>query len=287
MNVSSICAGEAIELTATSNLSLNQNSNCIGNTGSPNPWPYPSAFDAGIIDLGNIGAPSVFSISAWVNAGATQNGVSIFLDASHGGSANWVVQAFGNNTYTWGSLSFTLSPNVWQHVLLTYVNGSKKCYIDGQLVASVYNPISYSGSPQLYLGNWPEGGRRFNGLVDELYISYSELESANFTPSQVVNSPSSNSFGLWHFDEGSNGTAVNSVNGSAAQIGSWFWATRPIVSNATISWNGVPGASVQTVSPQITTTYVSSVLINGLTCTDSVTVVVNNPTIDLGNDVTA
>jgi hypothetical protein len=286
VNVSSICAGEAIELIATSNLSVNQNSNCIGNTGSPNPWPYPSAYNAGIIDLGNIGAQSVFSISTWVNAGATQNGISILLDASHGGSANWVVQAFGNNTYTWGSLSFTLTPNVWQHVLLTYVNGSKKCFIDGQLVASVYNPISYSGSPQLYLGNWPEGGRRFNGLVDELYITYSELQSSNFVPSQVINAPSANSFGLWHFDEGANGTTLNSVNGTVAQIGSWFWASRPIVGNATISWNGVAGSSTQTLSPVVTTTYVSSVLINGLTCSDSVTVAVNNPVIDLGADVT-
>ena len=286
VNVSSICSGEAVELTATSNLSVNQNSNCIGNTGSPNPWPYPSAYNAGIIDLGNFGAQSVFSISAWVNVGATQNGISILLDASHGGSANWVVQAFGNNTYTWGSLSFTLTPNVWQHVLLTYVNGSKKCFIDGQLVASVYNPISYSGSPQLYLGNWPEGGRRFNGLVDELYITYSELQSSNFVPSQVINTPSANSFGLWHFDEGANGTTLNSVSGTVAQIGSWFWASRPVVGNATISWNGVPGSSTQTLSPVVTTTYVSSVLINGLTCSDSVTVAVNNPVIDLGADVT-
>jgi hypothetical protein len=274
-------------LTGSSNLSLNQNSNCIGNTGSPNPWPYPSAYNAGIIDLGNIGAQSVFSISAWVNAGATQNGISILLDASHGGGANWVVQAFGNNTYTWGSLSFTLTSNLWQHVLLTYVNGSKKCYIDGQLVASVFNPISYSGSPQLYLGNWPEGGRRFNGLVDELYITYSELESANFTPSQVVSSPSANSFGLWHFDEGSNSSTLNSVNGSSAQIGSWYWATRAVLSDAIISWNGVAGSAVQTVSPLVTTTYVSAVTINSVTCSDSVTVVVNNPTIDLGSDVTA
>jgi hypothetical protein len=283
----SICAGAPVELTGSSNLSLNQNSNCIGNTGSPNPWPYPSAFDAGIIDLGNIGAQSVFSISTWVNAGATQNGISILLDASHGGSVNWVVQAFGNNTYTWGNLSFTLTPNVWQHVLLTYVNGSKKCYIDGQLVASVYNPISYSGSPQLYLGNWPEGGRRFNGLVDELYITYSELESANFTPSQVVSSPSANSFGLWHFDEGSNSSTLNSANGSTTQIGSWYWATRDVLSDAIISWNGVAGSPLQTVSPLVTTTYVSSVTMNSVTCSDSVTVVVNNPTINLGSDVTA
>jgi hypothetical protein len=55
---------------------------------------------------------------------------------------------------------------------------------------------------------------------------------------------------------------------------------------STYLWsNGATTASIS-VTPTQTTTYTCTVTTNGASCTDSVTVVVNNPTIDLGNDVT-
>jgi hypothetical protein len=198
---------------------------CIGNYGTPNPWPYPAPADAGIINLGSFGAQQVFSISMWVNPGVTQNGISILLDAAHGGTSNWVVQAFGNNTWTWGNMSFNLTPDTWQHLLLTYENGLKKCFINGKLISTINNPISYSGSPNLYLGNWPEGGRRFNGLVDELYITRDVLYTTDFTPPNYISAASSNTFGLWHFDEGTGATISNSAGASTA-LNNWYWSTR-------------------------------------------------------------
>jgi hypothetical protein len=53
------------------------------------------------------------------------------------------------------------------------------------------------------------------------------------------------------------------------------------------SWSTGATTSTINVSPTSTTTYTCTVTTNGVTCTDSVTVVVNNPTIDLGNDVAA
>jgi hypothetical protein len=48
--------------------------------------------------------------------------------------------------------------------------------------------------------------------------------------------------------------------------------------------NGASTANIN-VSPTSTTTYTCTTTTNGVSCTDSVTVVVNNPTIDLGSDV--
>ena len=53
------------------------------------------------------------------------------------------------------------------------------------------------------------------------------------------------------------------------------------------SWSNGSTAPTINVSPSTTTTYTCTITTNGVSCTDSVTVVVNNPTIDLGNDVTA
>jgi hypothetical protein len=50
--------------------------------------------------------------------------------------------------------------------------------------------------------------------------------------------------------------------------------------------NGATNPTIN-VSPTSTTTYTCTVTINGVSCTDSVTVVVNTPTIDLENDITA
>ena len=121
-----------IVLLGAVNLSMGQiNSNCIGNLGSPNPWPYPTASDGGYIPLGNFGAQNQFSISFWINPSTIQNGVAIILDASHGGSNNWVIQTLNSGaSWTWGNITFNLVPNTWQNVLLTYDNGLKKiCHI--------------------------------------------------------------------------------------------------------------------------------------------------------------
>ena len=58
--------------------------------------------------------------------------------------------------------------------------------------------------------------------------------------------------------------------------------------NVTTTYLWSTGATTATinVSPTSTTTYTCTTTTNGVSCTDSVTVVVNNPTINLGNDVT-
>jgi hypothetical protein len=220
------------------NLSMGQiNSNCIGNLGSPNPWPYPTASDGGYIPLGNFGAQNQFSISFWINPSTIQNGVAIILDASHGGSNNWVIQTLNSGaSWTWGNITFNLVPNTWQNVLLTYDNGLKKIFINGVLDQTINQVINYSGSPSLYLGNWPEGGRRFSGLIDEIYISTDIIANSNFTPVQY-NYASNNTWGLWHFDEGI-GTTTISASATSFPLNSWYWSNR-IISNVSCTSNTI------------------------------------------------
>jgi hypothetical protein len=220
-------------------------SSCIGNLGTPNTYPATSASSGGYIPLGSFGAQNVFSISMWIKPGQTQHGIAIIIDASHGGSSNWVIQTLNSgSTWTWGSGVFSLSTSEWQHLLLTYDNGNRKIFVNGIAVQSWFQSISYSGSPSLYLGNWPEGGRRFNGLVDELYIVSTILETENFTPSEIIASPAPTTFGLWHFDEGS-GLNTNNSTGTSFPLNTWYWDNRELNnsnSNNSISSNSIPAA---------------------------------------------
>jgi hypothetical protein len=272
-NDTSICLGESINLNLIG--ILPDSSNCIGNLGTPNPWPFPSAFDGGYIPIGNFGPQSVFSISMWINPAAVQNGVSIIIDASHGGSSNWVIQTLNSgSTWTWGNGVFTLIPDIWQHLLLTYDNGNRKVFLNGNQVQSWFQTISYSGSPSLFLGNWPEGGRRFNGLIDELYITTDVLYSSNFTPLEIVQNPNANTFGLWHFDEGSGINTSNILNNSYP-LNSWYWASRDIASGSqsTILWSTGQTTENINVSPNNNTQY--TVAVNDGTTTFNDTININ------------
>ena len=258
-NDTSICVGESFNLNLIG--ILPDSSNCIRNLGTPNPWPFPSAFDGGYIPIGTLGAQSIFSISMWINPAAIQHGVTIIIDASHGGSSNWVIQTLNSGTtWTWGSGVFTLTPNIWQHLLLTYDNGNRKVFVNGSQVQSWFQTISYSGSPALYLGNWPEGGRRFNGLIDELYITTDILHSNNFTPLEIVQNPSANTFGLWHFDEGAGISTSNTLNISYP-LNSWYWDRRNIASGnqSTILWSTGETAENINVTPNNNTQYTVTV----------------------------
>jgi hypothetical protein len=274
-NDTMVCEGSIVNLAIQQN---NSNSaSCIGNLMSPNPWPYPSAYNGGFIDLGNFGVQSNFSISMWVNPSIQQNGVSILMDCSHGGSSNWVIQSFGNsNLYTWGNMNINLTPNVWQHLLLTYNNGQKTCYINGVLSSNIYNPINYSGNPNLYLGNWPEGARRFSGLIDELFITQSILSPTDVFPIISINPLNNSTIGIWHFNEGIGSLSINSSTNQTVNIGSWYWSnTAPNYNQNSIFWSTGDTTATINVTPAQTTTYYCTVSNGIISCTDSVTVIVN------------
>jgi hypothetical protein len=277
-NDTTICNGTTIILNTigTNNVT---NSNAVYNSGNPNPWPYPSPVDGGYIPLGTFGTPTVFSLSCFINPSNVQNSIAIIMDCNHGGNFNWVIQNYPNissgSNWSFGALQFVLSPNSWQHLLITYDNGQKKAYVNGVLQASVQENINWSGNPGLFLGNWPEGGRRFQGGIDELYITYDLQYSSNFNPPNRVLNTSTNTFGLWHFDEGQ-GLLTEKSNGSNYSLNSWSWSNRDVVSTASCNWSNGATTSTISVTPTQTTTYYCTIS-NGISsCTDSVTVTVNS-----------
>jgi gliding motility-associated-like protein len=263
-----ICRGSTVTLNASP---FSQPNSVIYNPGLPNPWPSGSLADKGAIDLGNFGPRNVFSVSFWINPAATQNGISIILDCSHGGSINWVLQSVNSGTtWGWSTLEFPLTPNVWQHVLLTYDNGLKRVFVNGIMIATHNRVITYAGSPSIYLGNWPEGGRRFRGFIDDLYITNTVLQTGNFTPAFQVSTPIPNSIGLWRFDEGQGLSTTNAVNSNTSLLNNWTWASRQV---STIgSWSTGATTSSITVSPTQTTTYYLTVPNGVNSCIDSVKV---------------
>lgn len=213
----------------------------------PNPWPYPTAANGGYISLGNMGTQQQFSVSLWVKPSATQNPISILLDCSHGGSLNWVIQSLNSgSTWTWINNEFTLTPDVWQHLLCTYENGTSRVFVNGVLVDQASLVIQWSGTQNLYLGNWPEGGRRFNGMVDELLVTNTVLYSQDFFPLQTLREADvpSASLGLWHFDEGNGSTTANELTAATTAINNWTWSTRTL-SNCDI------GITSQPTSPTV------------------------------------
>jgi len=248
-----ICLGSSVVLNVDTT-SFGFRSSSIYNPGAPNPWPSGSLADKGAIDLGVFGQKNIFSVSFWINPSDIQNGITVILDCSHSGGTNWVLQTTNSgNTWAWSNLAFTLTPNQWQHVLLTYNNGLKKVYINGLLTASHTQPFTYSGSPNLYLGNWPEGGRRFRGFIDELYVTNFISQNGNFSPENEISSPSANSMGLWKFNEGQGLTTLNSITNLNTNLNNWTWGSRTSVSS--ITWSTGATSNQITVSPTQTTTY--------------------------------
>lgn len=218
---------------------------CLFNPGAPNPWPYPAAANGGYIPLGNMGQEAQFSISLWVKPEPVQNAQSILLDASHAGGTNWVIQSI-NGGATWGFLGceFALQPNAWQHLLCTYNNGVVKVFINGVLDDQAAFLIAWGNPPNVYLGNWPEGGRRFSGYVDDLLITRNVLYDNDFNPPETFSNAQipANSLGMWHCDEGNGATTLNYVSNQNDNLNGWQWANRPISAPSTTNPNPNPSS---------------------------------------------
>jgi hypothetical protein len=231
---------------------------CLANSASPNPGSFPTAANGGYMALGNHGAPTQFSVSMWVKPELTSHAITVLLDCSHGSNRNWVIQSldYGANWVFLGT-TFALQAGEWQHLLCTFNNGVSKVYINGSLVAQGSWSIVWSGTQNLYLGNWPEGGRRFKGQVDELLITRNVLYTDEFVPLEIIDNDDvpANSLGLWHFDEGSGATTANTVSSSSIAVNNWTWTSRSLTGcDAIISTQPVGGQVGQGQSKTLSVT---------------------------------
>lgn len=122
-----------------------------------------------------------FTLSLWVKPGASQPQYADILDNNHTGSRSWVIQSANTTNgltsqWSWGvygggSINFSLTMDVWQHLVITRdSNYVSRLYLNGTLVATNAGTgmIYYDGSQNLHLGRHNNLGRYFNGQVDEV-----------------------------------------------------------------------------------------------------------------------
>jgi hypothetical protein len=205
-----------------------------------------------------------YSLLGWVKSTSDYGGTFVQVGADDGllgcngfaigkGGGTSLNNNLGNNLIalsscvSWYPTSTQLNPaQAWHQFSLVKSNLDIKLFLDGVLVNTINNGAVNFPSPYIFIGG--------NG------------------PNSQVNTK--------FFGDLDDITAINRTL-SAAEIQEFYYSIQ-----STYHWSNGATTPTINVSPNSTTTYTCTTTTNGVSCTDSVTVVVNNPTIDLGNDVT-
>ena len=190
------------------------------------------------IALGNWFDYQVFTISMWINPGASQNSYADLIDNNHS-SVNWVVEqnASSVNQYSWGvddgsgGVPFSLAPNTWQHLDITRdATNVNRVYINGVLAgtAAGTGQIFYDGTQYFRIGTWGRGGGRgWNGIVDEVRVWDRDLSQAEVIAgmSGKLTGNEPNLVGYWPFDEGfgTNSVDLSPSNHVASLVNGASW----------------------------------------------------------------
>lgn len=178
------------------------------------------------VDLGTWFTNQAFTISMWVNPGASQTTYADIIDNNHNSTIGWVVEQNGNsiNQYTWGcndgatAIPFTLQANAWQHLTITRDSTNiNRVYLNGVLVGSAAGSrqINYGGSPFLRLARWAGGGRNWNGYMDEVRLWGHDLSPAEVAASVIgsLNGNEPDLLGYYRFNEGFGSASADSSTG--------------------------------------------------------------------------
>jgi formylglycine-generating enzyme len=107
----------------------------------------------------------------------------------------------------------TFEQGIWYHVAyVRAASGEQKLYINGkQEASSPSDPAPSSLAGMTCVGSTGAGtsaASSVHGLLDELRVSNIERYSGDFIPARRFTSDG-NTLGLWHFDEGTGGTALD------------------------------------------------------------------------------
>jgi len=154
--------------------------------------------------------------------------------------------------------------------------------INGNTIINTTFACSSFASDQSYPGNYPSSYTAGTGADLTGLPSYCQGDpSTKYIIAKSVLSSSSN---LNTIFSASNLQELCDESWAIDNVKIYLYSNN-FVTN-TLWSNGTITSSID-VSPTTTTTYTCTVTTNGVSCTDSVTVVVNNPTIDIGSDITA
>ncbi len=135
-------------------------------------------------DMGTWFNLQTFTIEIWVKPGATQVQYANIVDNNHSTSPNraWVLENLNTGTnFQWWSgdfggqigLVFDMAPDRWHHVVITRdSNRVTRGYLNRSFVGSFVSEsdIPYDGSQNLRIGNWFQGNRAYNGIIDEVTV---------------------------------------------------------------------------------------------------------------------
>jgi hypothetical protein len=96
------------------------------------------------------------------------------------------VQGYSSGAYlNLGNPSLLLSLNAWHHLALVKSGTTWYFFLDGGLVSTITSTYSFADGI-MYIGGSPDGGRVYNGYIDDLRITLAARYTAAFTPPDAI-----------------------------------------------------------------------------------------------------
>jgi hypothetical protein len=122
---------------------------------------------------------------------------------------------FGNGS--WNEINSPVNAvqlNTWHHVVGTHDGATMKIYVDGIMVASQASTSSIGNSTSnLFIGDWPSGGRNLDGDIDEVRIwnvTRTDAQIQNGINCELQNSQTG-LVSYYKFNQGNSGASNTSV----------------------------------------------------------------------------
>lgn len=155
--------------------------------------------NGGQANLGNIDIPgSKFTIAAWIRPDDFGNKDARIISKATGLTDNqhyWMLSTVeaeddtirlrgrlrsSDGDYTSVSGDTSLSSGVWTHVAMVYNGTEIKLYVNGNLDASERfgGAVAQNSSVPAAIGDQPQGGKNFDGLIDDLKIYKTNLSKS-------------------------------------------------------------------------------------------------------------
>lgn len=164
-----------------------------------------------------------FSVSMWVKKN-TADGVSVLLGKGDkavpghfelyttGSSLRCYSPDFGDN-----ETNITLTPNVWEHIAMTYDGTTASFYKNGSFVYKKTIGSLPSGNNDISIGQLLDKTMSFDGAIDELYISKTGLSSSAvhhlYSDNYLLPKQKEEYMHFWSLDQSTADYAMHGVDG--------------------------------------------------------------------------